>query len=148
MISLRSTMDKQLTSKDKISGRWFFSNNGTLQPFGTGSTLAFQKDLPGLNRFLKIGWTRVFSERLVNDARFGFNRFGFARFPPSHYAADIGAARGNSGEFPAAYRASISGVGFSIGTGVNDDRGGRFNTFYYGDDVSYTWGRHQLRLGG
>ena len=146
------TMDKQLTSKDKISGRWFFSNNNTLQPFGTGtggSSLPFQKDLPGLNRFLKLGWTRVFSERAVNDLRFGFNRFGFDQAPTEPILlSDIGAVRGNSGEFPAAYRMAIGGVGFNLGTGVNDDRGGRFNTFTVGDDFSYNRGKHQFRFGG
>src|SRR5262245_42291702 len=56
------TGDKQLTDKDKLSLRFFYSDNNTIQPFGIVSSLAFQKDLPGVNRFAKIGWTRVFSE--------------------------------------------------------------------------------------
>ena len=30
---------------------------------------------------------------------------------------------------------------------MNDDRGGAFNTFVWGDDVSYSWGAHTLRGG-
>jgi hypothetical protein len=143
------TMDKQLGERDKISGRWFYSGNETVQPFGTTSTLPFKKTLPGLNRFLKLGWTRVFSDRLVNEARFGFNRFGFDQIPDEPITlSDIGAVRGNSDEFPAAYRIAVNGVGFQLGTGVNDDRGGRFNTFVYADDLSLTLGKHQMRMGG
>lgn len=143
------TIDKQLTQKDKITGRWFYSNNTTVQPFGIASTLPFQKDLPGLNRFLKLGWTRVFSSKVVNDFRFGFNRFGFDQLPTEPLLlSDIGAVRGNSGEFPAAFRVAISGVGFQIGTGVNDSRGGRFNTFVWADDFSFNIGNHQFRTGG
>ncbi len=143
------TMDKQFGEKDKISGRWFYSQNEVVRPFGTGSSLPFQMALPGLNRFLKLGWTRTFSGRLVNEARFGFNRFGFDQIPEEPITlADIGAVRGNSGEFPAAYRIQINGVGFSLGTGVNDDRGGRFNTFVFADDLSLMVGKHQMRMGG
>jgi hypothetical protein len=143
------TVDKQLTSKDKLGVRWFSSNNNTLQPFGTGSTLAFAKALPGENRFAKIGWTRVISSHMVNDARFGFNRFFFAQVPTEPLLlTDVGATRGNSSAIPAAFRISISGAGFSIGTGVNDDRGGAFNTFVWADDFSYTRGKHQFRMGG
>jgi hypothetical protein len=36
-------MDKQIGEKDKISGRWSLSENETVQPFGTASTLPFEK---------------------------------------------------------------------------------------------------------
>ena len=145
--------DKQLTSKDKLSARWFFSDNATTQPFGTGAnnvnSLPFAKGLPGSNRFLKLGWTRVFSSNVVNDARFGFSRFFFAQDPSEPISlTDIGATRGNSAEFPAAYQLIITGGNpLVIGTGVNDNRGGAFNTFYEADDLSITSGKHLIRLG-
>jgi hypothetical protein len=142
------TGDKQLTEKDKLSLRYFYSDNNTVRPFGTASALGFQLDTPGVNRFVKLGWTRVFSGRAVNDFRFGFNRFGFDQIPTEPITlADIGAVRGNSAQFPAAFRFNITGAGFAIGTGVNDDRGGRFNTFVFGDDFSYNISRHQFRMG-
>jgi Carboxypeptidase regulatory-like domain len=149
--------DKQLTEKDKLTARWFFSDNSTTQPFGTGvgaaalaaNSLLFAKDLPGSNRFLKLGWTRVLSPNVVNDARFGFSRFFFAQDPSEPITlADIGATRGNSAQFPAAYQLIInSGGPLVIGTGPNDNRGGAFNTFYEADDLSITKGKHLLRFG-
>lgn len=86
---------------------------------------------------------------MVNEARFGFNRFTFSQVPSEPISlADIGASRGNAGEFPAAFRVAIGGPGsFSLGTGVNDDRGGAFNTFVYADDFSVMFGKHQIRTG-
>jgi hypothetical protein len=147
------TVDKQLTERDKLTARWFFSDNNASQPFGTGAnnanSLPFAKALPGSNRFLKLGWTRVFSANVVNDARFGFSRFFFAQDPTEPITlADIGATRGNSVQFPAAYQVIINGGGpLVIGTGVNDNRGGAFNTFYEADDLSITKGKHLLRFG-
>lgn len=145
--------DKQLTSKDKLSARFFFSDNSASQPFGTGAnnanSLPFAKGLPGSNRFLKLGWTRVLSGNVVNDFRFGFSRFFFAQDPSEPIQlSDIGATRGNSTQFPAAYQLIVSGGGpLVIGTGVNDNRGGAFNTFYEADDLSITKGKHLLRFG-
>jgi hypothetical protein len=147
------TVDKQLTEKDKLTARWFFSDNNASQPFGTGAnnvnSLPFAKGLPGSNRFLKLGWTRVFSGNVVNDARFGFSRFFFAQDPSEPIQlSDIGATRGNSAQFPAAYQLIITGaLPLVIGTGVNDNRGGAFNTFYGADDLSITKGKHLLRFG-
>jgi hypothetical protein len=147
------TVDKQLTEKDKLTARWFFSDNNASQPFGTGAnnvnSLPFAKGLPGSNRFLKLGWTRVLSGNVVNDARFGFSRFFFAQDPSEPIQlSDIGATRGNSAQFPAAYQLIITGgLPLVIGTGVNDNRGGAFNTFYAADDLSITKGKHLLRFG-
>ena len=142
-------LDKQLGQDDRLTGRFFYSDNLTFAPFGGGSTLAFARDTPGENRFLKLGWTKVFNDKLVNEARFGFNRFFFA-FEPTEpiLLSDVGATRGNSESIPAAFRLNITGGGFQLGTGVNDDRGGAFNTFVFADDVSWTRGRHQFRFGG
>ncbi len=142
------TGDKSLGSKDKVTGSFFFSNNITTQPFGNSATLPFPELLPGSNRFAKFGWTRTLSASSVNQFRAGFNRFQFNRTPTEPITlADIGATRGNSVQFPAAYQVFVPGI-FSLGTGVNDNRGGAFNTFEYADDYSRTMGQHTLRIGG
>jgi carboxypeptidase family protein/TonB-dependent receptor-like protein len=140
-------LDKQVDVNDKVTGSVFTSNFHSRQPFGNGSSLPFAETFPNTNRFIKVGWTRTLSPRAVNEVRLGFNRFSFKRIPTEPISlADVGATRGNSSLIPAAYRISISGL-FSLGTGVNDDRGGAFNTFYLGDDYSHTLGKHTLRVG-
>jgi len=141
--------DHQLTKNEKLTFRWFWDNAALFQPFNGGSTLPYSRLTPNINRFLKIGLTSVLSSKLVNDVRVGLNRYGFGFNPQEKiFLSDIGQNRANGAEFPGITRFAISGAGFSIGAGVNDNRGGRFNTFSLGDDASYAWGKHTLRFGG
>ena len=145
---LTITTDHQLTTNNKLSVRYYQSDNETLRPFQAGGTLRFAQNAPGFNKFAKVGLTSVLTPRLVNDFKAGFNRFFFALKADEPISlGDVGATRGNSGEFPGIYQAIVAGS-FSIGAGVNDDRGGTFNTFVLGDDVSYSRGNHQFRFGG
>ena len=142
------TTDHQITTNNKLSFRYFQSTNEAVRPFGTAGTLPFTQFAPGRNKFVKVGFTSVLSPHFVNDFRAGFNRFFFATVPTEPISlSDIGAVRGNSGQFPGAYQAIVTGS-FSIGPGVNDDRGGTFNTFVLGDDFSWSRGSHQFRFGG
>lgn len=143
------SIDAQATTNNKITGRYFNDQNTLLQPFASGSTLPQSRTTPGTNRFVKLGLTSVLTSKLVNDVRLGFNRFTFRQVPTENIGlADIGQTRANGGDFPASTRFAISGAGFTIGTGVNDDRGGVFNTYVVGDDLSYSTGKHTFRFGG
>ena len=134
--------------KDKISGRWFFDNGSVAKPYGTASTLAFPRTDTQLNRFLSITETHVFSATKINELRLGYSRFIFANIPTDVInLSDIGATRGNSDQFPGMYQFTITGL-FSVGTGVNDDRGTVSNQYNIVDTFSMTHGRHSLRFGG
>jgi Carboxypeptidase regulatory-like domain len=143
-------LDKTISSKDRIEGRWFYDQSTSVQPFGEASTLPFTETYPNFNRFLKLGWTHVFSADTTNEARFGFNRFGFANTPTQPILlSDISATRGNSAQFPGAYKPIIQAAFPSgIGPDVNDNRGGHFNSFVLADDATHVMGRHLLRFGG
>ncbi len=142
------TTDHQLTTSNKLSVRYYQSDNETLRPFGAGGSLPAAQTAPGFNKFVKVGLTSVLTPRLVNDFRAGFNRFFFSIAPDEPISlADIGATRGNSSQFPGAYRAQVTGS-FTLGPSVNDDRGGTFNTYVLGNDLSYSRGNHQFRFGG
>lgn len=141
------TTDHQLTTNNKLSVRYYQSDNETLRPFGTAGTLRFAQFAPGFNKFAKVGLTSVLTPRLVNDFKAGFNRFFFAlRAAEPITLGDVGATRGNSAQFPGIYQPIVTGS-FTLGGGVNDDRGGTFNTYVLGDDLSYTRGNHQFRFG-
>jgi len=133
---------------DKISGRWFWDEGDVLKPFGTDTTLANPRTDTQWNRFLSITYNHIFSATKVNELRLGFSRFIFANIPTDIVGlSDIGAIRGNSSEFPGIYRVGITGL-FSLGTGVNDDRGTVSNNYNLGDTFSWTTGKHTLRMGG
>jgi len=143
------TVDKKIGSKDSLTGRWFLDDGTSLSPFGEAATLPFTENNPLSNRFAKAGWTHVFSSTMVNDFRFGYSRYNFALLPTEPISlTDIGSTRPNSANFPGAWQPNITGGGFSIGVGANDNRGTRDNTFVWGDDFSKTLGKHTLRVGG
>jgi hypothetical protein len=134
--------------KDKISGRWFWDNGAVAKPFGTASSLAFPRTDTQQNRFLSLTHTHVFSATKINELRAGYSRFIFANIPTDAInLSDIGAVRGNSDLFPGMYQFTITGL-FSVGTGVNDDRGTVSNQYNIVDTFSMTTGRHSLRFGG
>jgi hypothetical protein len=143
------TADKNIGQNNTFSARWFFSDNSAVRPFGEAGSLPFGINFPNSNRFLKLGFTTTLSSTMVNNARFGYNRFTFVQTPDEPITlTDIGAARGNSAAFPGAYEPIIrGGGGFSLGTGVNDNRGTTDNTFVGADDFSWTHGKHTIRLG-
>ena len=134
--------------KDKISGRWFWDNGAVAKPYGTASSLAFPRTDTQQNRFLSLTHTHVFSASKINELRAGFSRFIFANIPTDVVnLTDIGATRGNSDQFPGMYQFTITGL-FSVGTGVNDERGTVSNQYNLVDTFSITSGRHSLRFGG
>jgi Carboxypeptidase regulatory-like domain/TonB dependent receptor-like, beta-barrel len=134
--------------KDKISGRWFWDNGAVAKPYGTASSLAFPRTDTQQNRFLSITETHVFSASKINELRLGYSRFIFANIPEDVInLSDIGATRGNSDIFPGMYQVTITGL-FSVGTGVNDERGTVSNQYNIVDTFSWTKGKHSLRFGG
>jgi hypothetical protein len=134
--------------KDKIGGRWFYDNGNVGKPLGTDTSLAFPRTDVQNNRFVSLTEMHQFSNRQINEFRFGFSRFISSLSPTDLInLSDIGAARPNSATVPGIYRIGITGA-FSVGTGVNDERGTNSNTFYYGDTWSYTRGKHAIKAGG
>lgn len=134
--------------KDKLSGRWFWDNGAVSKPYGTASNLAFPRVDTQLNRFLSVNYTHVLNPTQVNELRLGYSRFIFANIPTDPVGvADIGASRGNSTIFPGIYQFAITGL-FSVGTGVNDDRGTVSNQYNIVETFSWTKGKHSLRIGG
>ena len=134
--------------KDHIAGRWFWDEGDATKPLGTASNLAFPRTDTQWNRFFALTETHNFSATKVNELRFGYSRFLFANIPTDLITLqDIGAQRGNSDQFPGVYQFAVSGL-FTVGTGVNDDRGTVSNTFNLVDTFSWTKGKHTMRFGG
>ncbi|HKS28318.1 MAG TPA: TonB-dependent receptor [Pyrinomonadaceae bacterium] len=133
--------------KEKLSGRWFWDNGATAKPYGTDTTLAFPRADLQRNRFVSLSYTHVFSPTVVNELRAGYSRY-ISAFSPTDPVAlgDIGAVRGNSAQFPGIYRVSVTGS-FSLGTGVNDERGTVSNQYNLVNTLSWIKDQHSLRFG-
>ncbi len=133
---------------DRISGRWFWDNGSAARPYGTAASLAFPSASVQNNRFLSITHTHQFSPTKVNELRGGFSRF-ISSFIPTDLVSlgDIGATRPNASEVPGVYFVSITGL-FTMGTGVNDERGTISNNYNLSNTFSWIFGKHSLRFGG
>lgn len=133
---------------DKLTGRWFFDDGSVARPFGTAATLAYASNVDQKNRFLTLSHTHLFNPRVVNELRFGFSRFLSTFAPDDHVSlADVGATRPNSADVPGLYFISVTGL-FTVGVGVNDERGTVSNAFNLSDTVSWVKGAHSFRFGG
>jgi hypothetical protein len=132
--------------KDKITGTWFWDEGSVAKPFGTDTTLTNPRNDFQWNRYLAITHTHLFSATKVNELRLGYSRFLFGNIPvDTHQAADVGAQP--NGAFTGLYRVAVTGL-FSLGTGVNDDRGTISNTYNIVETFSMITGKHSLRMGG
>jgi hypothetical protein len=133
--------------KDKITGTWFWDEGFVNKPYGTDTSLTNPRNDFQWNRYLAITHTHLFSATKINELRAGYSRFLFGNVPEdTHTSAEIGAATANP-NFPGMYRVSVTGL-FSIGTGVNDDRGTISNTYNLVDTFSMITGKHSIRIGG
>src|SRR5207247_8969345 len=63
-------VDHQLSSKDSIFGRYTFDDGRNRTPTGAGSFWTKERSR---NQFVTLETTHIFSPRLLNSVRFGFN---------------------------------------------------------------------------
>ena len=132
--------------KDKITGTWFWDEGSVDKPYGTDTSLTNPRNDFQWNRYLAITHTHLFSPTKINELRVGYSRFIFGNVPvDTHTSAEIGAV--TNGNFPGMYRVGVTGL-FSLGTGVNDDRGTISNTYNIVETFSMVSGKHSFRMGG
>jgi hypothetical protein len=146
--------------KDRLSGRFFWSDSETYEPFGadnlqvqTGypayaSNLNFPLDVPLHGRFGSIAETHSFSNNLINEFRFGVNVISdsLQNVPiPTASPAALGINNGSGA--PDMYRLQFSS-GLQIGPFPNQLQSALADALVYLDTVSWTHGKHSLRFGG
>ena len=160
-------VDHQITQKDIFFARWSIQNTATVVPSSYPAV-----NIPGISIPVNLGdegsfagtsfaptqhavasYAKVFTPRLVNELRVGFNRFRL------DYTADQyqpGLALGNQLGVPNAnvtpneQNLPIFSPGSYIGTGQTRSLPifRRENLFQYVDNVTYTVGKHTLKFGG
>ena len=140
-------LDHQLSAKNQLSGRFFYSREPTDVPFNV-----FAAHVPGFgsqqtegNDLFVLSDTHVFNPNLVNVARAGFTRFNGSKTSVDPITGtSVGMATPPS--LPGIPGIVVSGL-FTIGPPFQLFYFENTNTFIWQDTVSLTRGRHSLRAG-
>lgn len=146
-------LDHAFSMKNTFSAKYFSSwnpvNQGiNLAPPGFGANVpGFGGRLSNNNRHLSLSDTHIFSSKMINEARFGFNRV-FSLFSPQEpvNARSVGISRFNDSLLPGIPLIGVLGS-FRIGPSPIFELRVAVNTFTYGDTLSYSTGRHNMRFG-
>ncbi len=156
-------LDGQLSSKNTLSGTFFFSDFPGLDSFPDPNSLAspttLQRD--DRNRTLSIGDTHIFSSTLINEARFGFFWLNNTRaltpdFSTGNFTNEFIGVTNPASQFDPSTATTRMGhyigrnniANFSFG-GPNDSFNRRKQmTYSLGDNINWIKGNHNIKFGG
>jgi hypothetical protein len=149
-------IDHQLTQSNKLSGKFFFSNQPSRDPLANGNALTrFEREDTTYQRTFSLTDVQIFGPRLVNEFRAGFFRNRNDSAPVVYFNnADFGIQNPFASEVPDLSQIEIDGgedVGSTLRFGTPGDGTRIFdvqNTFTFGDTLSFSRGKHSLRVGG
>ena len=138
-----------LSAKDRLHGYYAFQRDERGEPNLQGNTLpGFGDTRQSHRQIFTLNEVHTFGARLVNEARFGFNRI-FITFTPNLLTnpADFGINNGINEPFGLP-QISITGLTFNIGGPAGFPQGRGDTTFVASDTASYLMGNHSLKFGG
>jgi outer membrane receptor protein involved in Fe transport len=142
--------DARVTQKDSLMLRYSIQDNLERDP-NQYPELGIQ-DLHSRGQSAAFSWTRIFSPKWLNEARFGYYRDYFlfgAVLPGTNFDQAAGITGYEQTQLtPSFPLINITGyTGFS-GSGSNNlPKANRIRTFQYADSVSYSTGKHEIKFG-
>lgn len=149
---LISRIDHTISAKDSLWVNWFWQTNpneDTL-PF-TGSTLpGFAENAQRHIQQYTAGWTHIFNDRMLNEARFGYTRFNFLAVNPVDpvLPSSVGFTGISPNNTEAAGLPVISLTGlFTLGFSNNGPQPRIDQTYQVTDNFTMTRGRHTFKMG-
>jgi len=157
-------VDHRLRSSDSLSARYSRTRADIFFPFTPGQSgtniPGYGVNDNGANHLVALSYTRVFTPKTLNEARFGFTRSNIAlATQPGPTAAEFGINTGIPANAPMGLgnipQITFSG-GFVSGSAAVSNLGGAIdqpnntaiNTFQWVDNLSHTTARHSFKVGG
>jgi hypothetical protein len=145
--------------KDRVAFRFFWANSDTFQPFGadsfqiqtggvpTPNNLNFPLDIPLHNRVGSITETHLFSNKIVNELRFGVNIISDKlNNQPPVTNSQVGINIPTANQDPNIYRFTFGSWAF--GPFPQQLQSALSDTFVLLDTLGWSYGAHQFRFGG
>ena len=149
-------LDQQIGAKNRLAAKFFGSNDPQQQAImsflganpnevpGYGGLLSFRNRVAGLTD------DHIFSPTLLNEAHFGFSRINGLSHPQEPFQNSTFGINNplcsGSGQFCGLSTIEVLGL-FSIGSTPLSDQHSTVNTFEWTDTVSWTRGKHLVRIG-
>jgi len=134
-------LDHRFSDASSLFARFTYDTSISSVPDGFKLS---SSDSKALNHYLTIGGTHTFSERLLDTARFSYNR--------SYSATDVSYLKPIDAALsflPGVPLGQISVTGFfSLGPSRFNPSFSTLNLYQFADDLSWTSGKHTIRIGG
>ncbi|MGA8540663.1 MAG: TonB-dependent receptor, partial [Terriglobales bacterium] len=151
---INSNLDFQLTSKNRLSAKFFGANNPATQALFNLFGLANALPVPGFGgtanlnqRILAIDDTDTVTSRVVNDLHFGFGFITTGSKPQEPFtSAQLRISSPLSNLFPGMPEISVANY-FDVGANPFADNSGVEKTYTAGDTLTWQKGRHSLKFG-
>lgn len=138
-----------LSDRDDLHGYHAVQNAETREPSRTGNTIpGFGHTSRARRQIFSLNETHTFGSHIVNEARFGFNRFSSNSRPNAQLnPADFGILNGVNQPIGLP-QINVAGGGLNFGGPAAQPSGRGDTTFVVADTLSWLHGRHSLKFGG
>ena len=138
-----------LTNNDRLHGYYDVYHTEAREPTVSGTTVpGFGNSVTVLRHIFTLNETHIFGPALVNEARFGFNRWRSTNNPTTMLnPADFGIKNGINQSIGLP-QINVAGGALSFGGPSAQPSGRGDTTFVVSDTLSYLWRSHSLKFGG
>lgn len=135
--------------RDQVHGYYAIQRSEASEPTRTGNTIpGFGLGVRALRQIFTLNETHTFSQSIVNELRFGFNRFSSSSTPLAQLnPAELGIKNGVKDPIGLP-QINIAGGGLNLGGPANQPSGRGDTTFVIANTVNWVFGQHSLKLGG
>lgn len=143
-----ASFDRNLFHGNHLAGQFFYANITQFAPTGGGVNLGQGQNSPAKNKHAALTDTESFTSNLLNEFRAGFTNIKSGTLSTENVrVGDIGMAKWDGSLYPGIPALSISGLLSFGGIGVNSFQAGGNTSITIGDTLSWTRGKHTVRLG-
>ena len=134
-------VDQTISSKDQMFGRYVFDDGVGVYPFQSTAIPGFPGVRPIRNQYFMLSWQREFTNSLLNEAIFSFNRTRYIAEVDNSYPFSISLVPDR-----ALGVIAIAGLP-ALGNNLVYPLGTASNTFEAIDNLSWQHERHSLKFG-
>jgi hypothetical protein len=142
------SFDRNLFRNNHLGAQFFYANITQFAPTGGGVSLGQGQNSPAKNDHAALTDTETFTSNLVNEFRAGFTNVKTVTGGIENVTTNqIGMSKWDASSYPGIPALSVSGLLSFGGIGVNSFQHGGQTSITIGDTVSWTHGKHTVRLG-